>query len=168
MSYQQVAAYEIRNIIWRELTGYGLLDITNYYADGFSDPLVPIIPAQQIPEFNNNLPGKTYIVYDISVKTIPVQWWMFEETMTLDVVSKDPDEIQVIINFLIDLFRRYDLSASEINLLHGDIVFNYHYFKIDSADPVQAFQHEGGFMNGTIAISYGYSREVDSTTGKYL
>lgn len=167
MSYSQIAAYEIRNVIWKELVDNNLLDATNYYADGFIDPLIPIIPAQQIPEFNNNLPGKTYVVYDISVKTIPVQWWMLEETITLDVVSRDSREIQTIINFLIDTFRRYDLSAREIGLSIGSNAFNYHYFKIDSADPVQAFQHEGGFMNGTISISYGYSRETDGL-GRYL
>jgi hypothetical protein len=167
MSYDQIAAYEVRDVIWQELTNNNMLDITNYYADGFMDPLIPIIPAQQIPEFNNNLPGKTYLVYDISMKTIPVQWWMFEETITLDIVSRDAREIQRIINFLIDTFRRYDLSAREIGLSIGSNVFNYHYFKIDSADPVQAFQHEGGFMNGTIAISYGYSRETNDT-GRYL
>jgi hypothetical protein len=167
MSYNDIAAYDIRNVIWKELVDNNFLDITNYYADGFMDPLIPIIPAQQIPEFNNNLPGKTYIVYDVSMKMIPVQWWMFEETMTLDIVSRDPGEIQRIINFLIDTFRRYDLSAREIGLSITSNVFNYHYFKIDSADPVQAFQHEGGFMNGTIAISYGYSRETNPE-GRYL
>jgi hypothetical protein len=167
MSYEKIAAYEVRDIIWRELRDFGVLDINDYYADGFMDPLVPIIPAQQIPEFNNNLPGKTYIVYDVSMKLIPVQFWMIEETMTLDVVSRDPKEIQKIINFLIDIFRRYDLSAREVNESTASTTFNYHYFKIDSADPVQAFQHEGGFMNGTIAISYGYSRETNAE-GRYL
>jgi hypothetical protein len=167
MSYDQVAAYEVRNIIWKDLIDWGMLDITNYYADGFVDPLIAIIPAQQIPEFNNNLPGKTYIVYDISIKAIPVQWWMMEETITLDVVSRDAKEIQKIINFLIETFRRYDVSAREIGLSLNSSVFNYYYFKIDSADPVQSFQHEGGFMNGTISISYGYSRETNGL-GRYL
>jgi hypothetical protein len=167
MSYDQIAAYEIRNAIWTELVSNGMLDVNNYYADGFVDPLIPIIPAQQIPEFNNNLPGKTYIVYDISLKTIPVQYWMFEETMTLDIVSKDSTEIQRIINFLIDTFRRYDRSATEIENIIMSPTFIYHYFKIDSADPVQAFQHEGGFMNGTIAISYAYTRETQ-LNGRFL
>jgi hypothetical protein len=156
-------------MIWNELQDKGLLDVNDYYADGFSDPLIPIIPAQQVPEFNNLLPGKTYIIYDIVQKNTGVQWWMFEETITLDITSRNSVEIQTIVNLLNDLFRRYDLTAKDMNLtISAGSPYIYHYFKIDSTDPVQSFEYEGGFMSGIISITYGYTREVDSSTGRYL
>lgn len=167
--YSYVASYDVRKAIWEAIRSNSILDPNDYYADGFLDALMPIIPAQQIPEFTNSLPGKTHIVYDIAQKHTGVQWWMSEETITLDIVSRSAAEIQKIINFLIDLFRRYDLSAREINLcLSPESPFTFHFFKLEAADPVQSFQNEGGFMNGILSITYAYTREVDSVTGKYL
>jgi hypothetical protein len=168
-NYSYVASYDIRKALWEAIKDNSILDPNDYYADGFLDALVPIIPAQQIPEFTNNLPGKTHIVYDVAQKHTGVQWWMSEETITFDVVSRDPSQIQTIINFITDLFRRYDLSAKEVNFsLDSKSPYTYHFFKLEAADPVQAFQNEGGYMNGIISISYAYTREVDSVTGKYL
>ena len=108
--YTKVAAYDIRNVLWSELQAANLLDPNDYMADGFTKALVPIIPAQQVPEFNNMLPGKTYLIYDIVKNHIGVNWWMDEETITLNVISINAMEIQTIINFITDVFRICDHS----------------------------------------------------------
>lgn len=169
VDYAYVASYDVRNVILNELQNNGLLDLSTYMADGFNKPMAPLIPAQQVPEFNNLLPGKTYIIYDVVERGFGVQYWISEETLTLDITSRDPVEIRTMINFLLDFFRRYDKSADEFNIKKPAVSpYTYHYFKVDSADPVQAFHDEGGFMNGMISITYTYTRELDSTTGKYL
>lgn len=168
VDYTKVAVYDVRSVLWSELQAANLLDPTDYYADGFIDPLIPIIPAQQIPEFNNLLPGKTYIVYDVVQRNVGVGWWMSEETLTLDIVSTSAPQIQTMINFITDVFRRYDQSAREINLqISSTSPFKFHFFRLESADPVQAFASEGGFMNGLISITYAYTRELNSSTGRY-
>ncbi len=92
---------------------------------------------------------------------------MQEEVATLNVVSRNPQKIQAIINMIIDVFRRYDKSAGEVQLqVQESSVFKFHYFKIESADPVQAFADEGGFMSGVVSIGYGYTRELDPVTGR--
>jgi len=167
--YSRVAFYDLRRVLWRELQDADLFDINDYYADGFEDAMIPIIPAQQIPEFNNNLPGKSYIVYDISQKGTGVAWWMQEEIATLSIVSRDPKEIQTVINLITDVFRRYDKSAGEVQLkMLESSPFKFHYFRLETADPVQAFSDEGGFMNGMISIGYGYTRDLDPVTGRIL
>jgi hypothetical protein len=167
-NYNYVASYDVRKALLNELQSKGIIDLNDYIADGFYDPLEPVIPAQQVPEFNNLLPGKTYIIYDVLQNSMGTQWWLNEETITFDVVSRSQSEIQTIINIAADLFRRYDLSARDIK---ADLVesspFEYHYFRVDSADPVQPFANEGGFMNGLISITYSYTREVDYLTGRY-
>jgi len=166
--YTLVASYDVRKILWEELQANNLLSANDYYADGFIEPLIPIIPAQQVPEFNNLLPGKTYIVYDIFQKNYGVQWWMSEETITFEVISTSSNEIQTIINFMTDLFRRYDTSAKEINLqLISTSPFIFYFFRLQSSDPIQSFQNEGGFMSGIISIDYCYSRELDGLTGRF-
>jgi hypothetical protein len=167
--YTKVASYDIRKVLWQELQNAKLFNEQDYYADGFFSPLVPIIPTQQVPEFNNLLPGKPYLTYDILQRHGGVQWWMQEEMMSFGVTSTDENQIQTVINFMIDLFRRYDQSAKEINLeLVSDSPFTFHFFHLESADPVQPFKNEGGFMTGLISIVYSYSREADGQTGRYL
>ncbi|CAB5218148.1 hypothetical protein UFOVP204_30 [uncultured Caudovirales phage] len=167
--YSYVAAYDVRNALWQEIEENGLLDINDYYADGFSEPLLPIIPAQQVPEFNNLLPGKTYIIYDIMQKNYGVQWWMSQETITFEITSTSAAEIQTLNNLISDMFRRYDSSAKDINLkLNPESPYNFHYFRLVSADPVQSFQTEGGLMMGVISLDYSYSRDLDPVTGRYL
>jgi len=169
VDYTYVASYDVRKVLWEELQNSGLFDSNDYYADGFADPLIPIIPTQQVPEFNNLLPGVKYITYDVLLKQHPVQWWMSEETITFYIVSRDSGETQTIINFMTDLFRRYDQTAKDINLqLVEDSPYTFHFFRIESSDPIQAFQNEGGFMNSPFVIDYSYSRELDPITGRYL
>ena len=166
--YDKIAVYDIRKVLWQELQYEGLIDINDYYADGFSTALIPIIPAQQVPEFNNLLPGKTYIIYDVLQKNFGVQYWMSQETVTFSVTSTSSSEIQSIIAFITDFFRRYDKSAGDVNLrLVEGSPFTFYWFNLETADPVQAFQNEGGLMTGLVSIRYAYSRDLDPLTGRY-
>ena len=166
--YSKIAVYDLRNAMWEELANAGVLDINDYYADGFPDPIIPIIPAQQIPEMNNLLPGKPYIVYNVVQKRYGVQWWISSESLILEIVGRDGAELQTITNFLIDLFRRYDLSAKDVNLqLDPNSPFTFLWFNIESADPVQPFTDEGGYMSTDLSIGYAYTRELDMATGRF-
>ena len=168
--YEKLAVYEVRNAMWKELQAAGLFNLNDYYPDTLDSPLIPIIPSQQVPEFNNLLPGKPYIVYNVVQKHYGVEWWMSSETLILEIISRNAAEIQTITNFLIDLFRRYDQSATDVNLETSiNSPFKFHWFRLESADPSQPFQNEGGYMSGDLSIVYCYSREVDSNNnGRFL
>ena len=169
VDYNKSAFYEIRSLVWQELQDANLFDEQNYYADGFTKPLIPIIPSQQIPEFNNLLPGMPYITYDITSRPYQQNWWISEEVVTFSIVSTNALQINAISNLLIDVFRRYDKSAKDMNLFRDEESnFNYHYFMIDYTDSVQPFETEGGFMVGEIALMYAYSRNINADTGKFL
>ena len=160
--YSYVASYDLRKVLLQELQDKNIIDLNDYIADGFDKPLKPIIPAQQVPEFNNQLPGKTYIVYDIQQRPTGVQWWMSEEIITFDVISRDPAEIQTIINLATDLFRRYDESAVDLNkYLDGNTDFLYHHIMIDSVFSPEPFGTEGDYQVGSVVFSYNYSRKTD-------
>ena len=173
VDYSRVAAFDVRNAMWTELQNAGILKAKDYTTDAFNYPLVPIIPSQQVPEFNNQLPGKTYITYDIIQKPVGSQWWISEETMILQVISRSNAEILTIINFLTDLFRRYELSAIDVNSLAASSgsPFKFFYFRLETANPVQPFIDEGGFMSGDFSFVYTYTRSVDqgpSNSGRYI
>jgi hypothetical protein len=168
--YTKVASYDVRTYLWARLRAAGLLVANDYIADGFDIPLVPIIPAQQVPEFNNLLTGRTYIIYDVAQsRARNTNFWVSEESITFEVVSKNAAEIQTLVNFITDEFRRYENSAMDMNLsIASTSKFSFLWFALESADPVQSYQNEGGFMTGLITIKYAYTREVDGMTGKYL
>jgi hypothetical protein len=158
--YSSLAVNDLRLFIWEQLKSNGILNENDYYADGFTQPLIPIIPSQQIPEFNNLLPGKAYLVYESEIMPIEENWWIINELMSVMVISPDYDQINTIINFLTDLLRRYDNSATDIkqsNILSNN--FFFHYTSIHRIKSPQPMKQEGGLRVGTIAILYCYSRK---------
>lgn len=160
--YDSVASADIRKYIWSAIQEAELLDSNDYYADGIIDPLVPIIPTQQVPEFNNLLPGKTYMIYDFEVKTVPVQWWMTEESFTLTVISQNYEVLNQITNLIHDLFRRYDESASDLNsYFSGNSNFIYHHTMIDSIMSPEPFGSEGDYQMASVIFTYNYSRKTE-------
>lgn len=162
-NYNSVASADIRQYVWQSIQDAGILDPNNYYVDNMPEGLIPIIPAQQVPEFNNLLPGKTYMYYDFEVKTIPVQWWMIDESMTITTVSQNYETVNQINNLILDIFRRYDESAGDINSFlaeNGGSDFKYHHTLIDNVRSPEPFETEGDYQYGSVTFSYSYSRDT--------
>jgi hypothetical protein len=160
-NYNSQPSADIRKYIWDNIKKADILDENNYYADGIQDALLPIIPAQQVPEFNNLLPGKTYMIYDFEVKAVPVQWWMTDESFTITAISQNYEVLNQINSLLQDLFRRYDESAVDLNnYLSGDTDFIYHHIMIDSIFSPEPFGTEGDYQMASVTFSYNYSRKT--------
>ena len=162
--YSSIAVNDLRAFIWEQLKAENILSESDYYADGFNVPLVPIIPSQQIPEFNNLLPNKLYITYENEMLPIEEQWWIIHEVMHLMVISPDYDQVNKVMNFLVDLLRRYDESATDVklsNILSNNFIF--HYTAINKVKSPSPMKHEGGLRVGQISILFCYSRNNDSS-----
>lgn len=161
--YNALASKDIRTFLWDLLKNAEILDEKDYYVDGFcDDALIPIIPSQQVPEFNNLLPGKTYIYYDYEVLPSTEQWWITDEIMTLNIVGFDYDQINKIFNYITEIFRRYDMSALWTNHYYDEANwFKFHYIRIESIQSPVPFQSEGGPIIGEIQLNYCYSRVTD-------
>jgi hypothetical protein len=160
-NYNSQPSADIRNYIWDQIQTAGILDENDYYVDRMPLPLNPIIPAQQIPEFNDYLPGRTYMLYDFELKQVPVQWWMSEESFTLTIISQNYEVINQISSLMQDLFRRYDESAVDLNkYLEGNTDFLYHHLVIDSVFSPEPFGNEGDYQVGSVVFSYNYSRKT--------
>lgn len=160
--YNDLAIFAIRKYIWQKVQDSGILDPNDYYVDSMGTYLIPIIPAQQIPEFNNLLPGRTYFVYDFEVKRIPVQWWMTEELLTITSFSQNYNTLNQISNLFNDLFRRYDESATDLNTyLNGNTNFMFHHILVDSIFSPEPYASEGDYQASQSMITYSYSRKTD-------
>ena len=160
-NYNSQPSANIRKYIWDNIKSAEILDENDYFVDDMYEALVPIVPAQQIPEFNTSLPGRTYMLYDFEVKQIPVQWWMNEEAFTLTIISQNYEVINQIASLIQDLFRRYDESATDLNSYLGqDTDFIYHHIVIDSVFSPEPFGTEGDYQVGSVVFSYNYSRKT--------
>jgi hypothetical protein len=165
--YDSLAVNDIRIYLWEKIKASGLMNESDYYADGFDKPLIPVIPVQQVPEFNNLLPGKPYIVFEWDTTAIQQNWWILDEVVTFFVNSPRHDEINSIMNFMVDLFRRYDDAATEIEqstILSNNFIF--HYTAINSVKSPSPSKHEGGIKTGYVEVIYSYSR-ITQDTGRF-
>lgn len=163
-NYTLLAVNDINAYLWNKLQAAGLLDANDYLADGFDTPLVPIIPSQQVPEFNNLLSGETYIVYDTELLPIDVDWWNSHEVVNFVVFSVDYDKAAAIVNFMVDLFRRYDESTQDIrefNITSSNFIF--HYSSVSMATAPKPTKTEGGMRAGEIEVVFCYSRITDDS-----
>ena len=166
--YNKTAIGEIRDFLWKNLKQDGILKESDYIADGFTRSLVPIIPTQQVPEFNNLMSGKTYIVYDFNIYSYGEDYWICEENASFMIVSSDYGKIVQIINYMVDLFRRMDDAAKDLNIEYmGNTPFKYHLFYIDGVEGPQPTEEEGGNMIGTVDVTFKYSREI-GPNGRFL
>jgi hypothetical protein len=163
-NYTTLPIFEINKYIWDQLKTNQILDENKYYTDEFMDILIPIVPAQQIPEFNNLLPGQTYLIYDYEDKPNPEHWWISEQILTYSIVSPNYDTINQIMNMLKDIFRRYDDSAKDLNTWSGKSgYYNFHFIYVDSVISPQHFANEGGFMIGEVQLCVSYARNLDQS-----
>lgn len=163
VDYTLTAFSQIRNYTWEKLQDAKILDSNNYIADGFIEPLVPIIPVQQVPEFNNLVGNSAYLIYDYDTSSYSDEWWVCEETIKFNVVSNEFSKIIQISQFLIDLFRRMDSSAVDLNTWQGsNAKFKFFSFTLLGASSPSPSDEEGGRVMSEIQISYKYSRVLDS------
>jgi len=160
--YYSLAINEIRLYLWDQLKNAGILKESNYYADGFDTAIIPIIPEQQVPEFNNLLSGQTYIVYQCETLPTDTQWWISHELINFMVYSPRYDEAAAIVNFMTDLFRRYDDSAKDIKTFNiASTNYLYYYSAIQSIKSPIPSEYEGGIKTGYIDVLFCYSRITD-------
>ena len=164
-TYSALASTDIRSYVWSILQNEDILIDSDYYVDGFTDYIVPIIPAQQMPEITNLLPGKTYMVYDYEARKGRENWWISEEEIRFSILSSDYDKINIIMNCLFDYFRRFDDSARDINTYISDknSQFRFHTLYIDSITSPEPFEREGNLQVGQIKICYAYSRKLNDS-----
>lgn len=165
--YTKTAVGEVRDFLWTNLKSANIFNEHEYIADGFTYPLIPIIPAQQVPEFNNLISGKPYIVYDFEIGAYDSDYWICEENLILYIISPDYGKGVQTINFLVDLFRRMDDSAKDVNAATVSDTFKFHYFYINKAESPSPMEEEGGNQISMVDISYKYSRRIGSN-GRYL
>ena len=167
VDYKLDAMLDLRKFIWKELLDKELFNEDDYYSDSLGEAIIPIIPIQQAPEMNQFLSGKKHIVYDKIGMTYDDIWLICNEQILFTIYATDVHEIYEIRNLMTDLFRRMDITASDVNRWAGlSNKFKFHSIYITDMSPIAPSEELQGFFAADVILEAKYSRQTD-TSGRY-
>ena len=163
INYKLDAQYELRKFLWSQLVGAGIFKEKDYYSDNLSETVIPVLPVQQSPEMNQFLSGKKHIVYDKIGIAYEDNWMICTEQFLYTVYATSVTEINEIRNLMIDLFRRMDDSARDVNYWDGlSDKFKFYSIYINDISPTAPSEDLQGFFATDIIIEAKYSRILDN------
>jgi hypothetical protein len=158
IDYNIDAMYEIRKHLWQELLANNLFNIEDYYSDNIGEEIIPIIPVQQQPELNQFLSGKTHIVYDKIGLSYEENWMICCEKMMFTIYSTDFSEINQIRNLMLDVFRRMDESAKDLNVSKSTPKIKFFNTMVADLSPTAPSQELQGFLSADVVLEVKYAR----------
>jgi hypothetical protein len=145
-----------------------ILDKDDYYSDDLGKSIIPILPVQQQPEMNQFLNNKTHIVYDKVGMSYEDNWAICCEQILFTIYDSDYAKINEIRNLIVDLFRRMDESAGDLNRYNGlSEKFKFHSIYIADISPTSPSEEIQGFLSADVVLEVKYSRILDGS-GRYL
>jgi hypothetical protein len=112
---------------------------------------------------NQLLNGKKHMVYDKIGISYDETWLICNEQILFTIYAVDYSEMNEIKNFMVDLFRRMDETAKNIN--QSGITsnkFKFHSIYISDMSPTAPSEEMQGFLASDLVLEVKYSREVDS------
>lgn len=159
--YNIDAMYEVRKHLWNELKANNLFDPSDYYSDNVNMEITPIIPVQQQPELNHFLSGKKHIVYDKIGLSYEDNWMICCEKLLFTIYATDVSEINSIRNLMLDVFRRMDDSAKDINSAITTNKLKFFNTMVVEISPTEASEELQGFMSADVILEVKYARTTD-------
>lgn len=163
--YDLNGVHVLNKFIWASLVEAGLMSDADYSG------LVPIIPTQQVPVFNDMASGKPFIVYTYMVASYDVDLWANVEQVTYRIFSDNERRLRQVTNFLIDLCKRHDWTASDVNSWldnstlpadGDDRKFDFKYVQVVGATSAEPSSQEGGRQDSSVTVRMAFTHDTDS------
>jgi hypothetical protein len=141
------------------------------YAPHGTIPLVPIIPTQQLPEFTEIAGGAPFIVYNYTDLDTSPQWFMQEQMVAYVVYDEDEERLRAIHTYMVDLLRRMDWTARDINdfLMTGiepgtqADQFDFKTVYVTTANGPEPFEQQGGRQGALIVARTSFTHDLDAS-----
>jgi hypothetical protein len=159
--YKIDAMFELRKFLWNQLKEYNIFDQEDYYSDNLGSEIIPIMPVQQLPEMDQFLNGKKHIVYDKIGMSYEENWLICCEKVLFTLYSTDITEIYEMRNLMVDLFRRMDESAKDVNASRGTDKLIFHSIHVVETSPIDPSTEIQGFLSTDVILEVKYSRVTD-------
>ena len=161
IDYNIDAMYEIRKHLWQELILNKIFNDSDYYSDNIGKEIIPIIPVQQQPELNQFLSGKKHIVYDKIGLSYEENWMICCEKILFTIYATDFSEINQIRNLMLDVFRRMDDSAKDLNASKSTTKIKFFNTMVVEISPTEPSQELQGFLSADVILEVKYARITD-------
>lgn len=114
VDYTLDAMLELRKFIWSDLVTLNIFNEDDYVTSN-GDEYNPIIPVQQAEALSQLLSGKKHIVYDKIGMSYEDNWLICCEQILFTIYATSVSEINQFRNYMVDRFRRMDVSARDVN-----------------------------------------------------
>ena len=168
VNYKLDAMLEVRKYLWDQLVDNEIFNPDDYYSENIGDAIVPIIPVQQAPELNQFLSGKKHLVYDKVGISYDSLWQICNEQILFTVYATDFSEINEIRNLMIDVFRRMDESAQDVNKWAGlSTKFKFFSIYVSDMSPISPSEEIQGFLASDVILEVKYARDI-SSDGRFI
>lgn len=168
-NYSINASSAIRNYLWDQLKsqnsdvniGHKMFDEQEYDYQNTGNIWVPIFPSQQEPELDGFFQNKKHIIYNYVADGYEDNWLICRDSMLFTIYSSNYSEIVEIQEFMLDLFRRMDDSAKDVNNYLGQ-TSPFIFYSISLTDMLspEPEVEKAGLMAGQVMIRYKYGRVV--------
>lgn len=166
VNYKLDGMLEIRKFLWDQLVQAQIFNPEDYQLDG-GGATNPILPVQQPADMNQLFNGKKHIIYDKINMSYEDNWMICNEQILFTIYSTSISDINEITNFMIDLFRRTDESARDINsFLPISTKFKFYTTYIADISPTTPSKEMSGFYSSDVILQVKYSRFVEN--GRFI
>lgn len=165
MSYSDSPVVDIRKWLWDELQTTGIMDSADYNIDGMG-LVIPIVPLQQQPQLVDKMKGLPFITYDFVTEYVESGiWYVNCEQLLFTVYCDDFATSRDIKNLMIDLFRRQDESAKDLNTFSTSSLA-YLNITIQENRWTRPERQDTGRNSFDMIIEVKYVRDLDAS-GRY-
>lgn len=164
-SYRTVGVHQINQWLWSVLKDWEYKageKAFAAYATGSLASVSPFVPAQQQAEYTNIAGGAPFIVYNYVVNPNS-EYYTVKEQGAYIIYDNNVDRLRSIHALMIDLLRRQDVSAQDLNgWLVPNSPWDFKWISVASAVGPDQFQQEGGRQGATISVQYEYTRDQNT------
>lgn len=167
--YDLNGVHVYNKFVWSELVRKGIMNPADY------PRIIPIVPTQQDPVLNDLTTGKPYIVYTYLIAGYDANIWANVEQVTYRIFSDNERQLRQISNFLVDLSKRMDWTADDINTWitvntdyrkdADDAKFDFKFVQVVGSTSPEPANTEGGRQFSTVTVRMTY---VHSENGRVV
>ena len=176
-NYKLAGAHLINRFVWSQIKTLqnGTNDVFTDYKDVNPNGtlnFIPIFPAQQQPEVIDMVGAAPFLVYNYTTGAYGEEWWRCQEQMAYMIYDDNEDNLRIIQNFLVDLLKRHDWSAAQVNNylwgLSGNPYINWEfkYIRVTTATSPDNYTQVGGRQGAMVTIQYEYVHDLQGAEGQ--
>jgi hypothetical protein len=173
-NYRVTGSHQLNKWLWEKLQGLqykGAPAFQKYGTGAGKVNLVPFVPSQQLPEFTNIAGGAPFIVYTYSQQGSGSTWFTQVEQVAYVIYDNDEERLRTIHTYMVDLLRRADWTAQEINKWIYDLTpepgtqadpFEFKTVQVVSANGPEPFETQDGRQGAIVVVRIVFTHDLDN------